>query len=416
MPKKLKNLKVSSVDLCPQGANPDAHIRLFKSEDADGDTPAITETFLQKAMDMLRGLVAKALASAKDEDVADGIAKDAETFGENIRREQVREVSNQIWSFSHALMDSLQSILWDEEVTEADKKTMMSTSLSEFAAAMGAAIPLWAAGKQAEIKEQVAKTAAQEAAFAEMVAKYAKTDDQSDTTTKPDAGQVDKAAEDTGEGSQNSQNEEETDTMKINKSKMTPEERATLEALEKKYGTAEPDNAAADDADGVAKSQEDTAAPASAVVQEPELHPDVKKALEASKQQAAEIETLKKSLEIKDLTVIAKKYEVIGKNADELAVKLYDLKKAGGTAYEDIIGLLDDQVTLVEKSGMFKEIGSGRAGTIGAGGAGSAFDAKVAEIQKADPKLTAPEAIAKAFETNPELAEEYEKSYSGRNN
>lgn len=38
-------------------------------------------------------------------------------------------------------------------------------------------------------------------------------------------------------------------------------------------------------------------------------------------------------------------------------MKLYDLKKAGGSVYDDYVTLLDENVTMLEKSGIFGEIG-----------------------------------------------------------
>jgi hypothetical protein len=144
------------------------------------------------------------------------------------------------------------------------------------------------------------------------------------------------------------------------------------------------------------------------------MHPDVKKALEDSKVMAAQVDELRKNLEIKDLIMFAKKYESLGKKADELAPKLYELKKAGGTAYDDYVGLLDEQLILVEKSGLFSEIGSARSM---AGVSGGELQAKAAEIRKSNPNMSEAEAFAKAFEENPELAAKYEQEYAtGRAN
>ncbi|MCL1832859.1 MAG: hypothetical protein FWG45_08165, partial [Oscillospiraceae bacterium] len=144
----------------------------------------------------------------------------------------------------------------------------------------------------------------------------------------------------------------------------------------------------------------------------PEMHPEVKKALDENAALRIQMESLQKSLEVKDLTVVAKKYEIIGKKADELAPKLYEMKKAGGTAYDDYVALLDEHLTTVEKSGMFGEVGTARSGT-GAYGAGVESDvmAKASEIAKSADGMTSPEAIVKAFESNPELLAQYDAEY-----
>ena len=133
---------------------------------------------------------------------------------------------------------------------------------------------------------------------------------------------------------------------------------------------------------------------------------------ELTKRQSAEVEELKKSLEVERLTTVAKKYEVLGKKSDELAVKLYELKKAGGTVYDDYIALLDENVDMLTKSGMFREVGSSRQGSIGTE---ETLGIKAQELQKsATGGMTAPDAIIKAWEENPDLAAQYEAEYMGR--
>ena len=156
----------------------------------------------------------------------------------------------------------------------------------------------------------------------------------------------------------------------INIESMSAEDQAILKQLEEKYSGGE------------------------AEVQE--MHPEVKKALDDVKKAQDEVAELKKAIEIEKLTGIAKKYEVIGKKSDELAPKLYELKKAGEQHYNDYVALLDEQVTMAE-NGVFKEIGSNR------NGGGNDLKGIVDGIMKAEPTLTREQAICKAFETNPGL-------------
>ena len=112
------------------------------------------------------------------------------------------------------------------------------------------------------------------------------------------------------------------------------------------------------------------------------------------------------------LTALAKKYEVLGKKAPELAEKLYALKKAGGTVYDDYVALLDESVAAVTKGGLFGEIGSSRQGSAGTE---QTIGIKAAELAKsAQGGMTSTDAIIKAFEENPELAAQYEAEYFGR--
>ena len=122
-----------------------------------------------------------------------------------------------------------------------------------------------------------------------------------------------------------------------------------------------------------------------------EMNPEVKKAMD-------EVAELRKALEMRDMMDVAKQYEIIGKNANELAEKLYGLKKAGGTAYDDYVGLLDEMKKTAE-SGVFKEYGSSKSGTT------NNLSHAVAEILKQHPNLTTAQAVVKAYEQNPELDE-----------
>ena len=229
--------------------------------------------------------------------------------------------------------------------------------------------------------------------------------------------------------------EEVIDTMKIDKSKMTPEDAKAFEELEKKYGKEdEPEDVNKNDNGGVSADTAGSSAPADTSGDSGQntidgaanpgnsdpvgkggenIHPDVKKALtdykEMVSKQNTEIEGLRKSLEIKDLENIAKKYEILGKKSDELAAKLYELKKANSTFYNDYIAVLDEQLATVEKSGLFAELGSNRQGITGAD---QSINIKASELRKAATgSLSDADSIVKAWEENPELAAEYEKNY-----
>jgi hypothetical protein len=356
MATKLKGLKITSTDLVEQGANQDAHIRLFKRRDDDGDgTPIkkIASAFV-KAFSMLAG-------------DKENIAKEAETFDENVERERLWELAREMSGFCNALRESFYSIILDTEIGNEEKQTLMLTSLTEFTAAMDTAIPKWAESGSAATKAQTA----------------------ANTTN---------------------QEKEEIDTMKIDKSKMTEEEKSVLEGFEKKYGAGE-ESAEPPVQDGVTKGQ--ATAPAEGAGG---LHPEVKKVLseleEVRKTQTAEIEGLKKSLEMEQLATVAKKYETIGKKADELAAKLYELKKAGGTVYDDFVALLDEQAAIVEKSGLFSELGSNREGS--AGDSFAKLNAAAIEVMKRDASLSQAAAFVKACEENPALHAEYESEFLGR--
>ena len=118
----------------------------------------------------------------------------------------------------------------------------------------------------------------------------------------------------------------------------------------------------------------------------------------------------------KEMVDLAKKYDVLGQNPEELGAQLYELKKSNEDMYKTCISMLDSQVALIEKSPLFAEIGkSGNAGGSynGLSGAEAKAEAKAKEIMKADPNKTFTEAIAKAWE-DPEIAAEYDAEYFGK--
>ena len=87
---------------------------------------------------------------------------------------------------------------------------------------------------------------------------------------------------------------------------------------------------------------------------------------------------------------------------------LKNLKAAGGTAYTDMIAVLDGAVAAVEKSGAFTEIGkSGGAGTTD-GAAWLKAETQAAEVMKSK-NVTKAQALDEVFQNDPELAAECEK-------
>ena len=166
--------------------------------------------------------------------------------------------------------------------------------------------------------------------------------------------------------------EQESEEMDVNK--MNEYDRAVYEALKKKYETEEP------------KQQT--------------LHPEVKKALKEAETAKQELQELKKSLELKEFENIAKQYEVIGKNTEELAAKLYGLKKSNEQSYNDYIAMLDEMVEMTQASGIFKEYGSNRAGT---GSQKQQAEQRIRELMKSDSNLTYQQAFVRVCEESAEL-------------
>lgn len=130
-------------------------------------------------------------------------------------------------------------------------------------------------------------------------------------------------------------------------------------------------------------------------------------ALEAVQKELAEF---KKSVEVKQFVELAKKYAPLGKKEDELGQQLYNMKKSDEASYNAFVGVLDEHLALVEKSGLFAEIGKS-AGSTG-GSVEAKIEAKAAEIRKANDHIGYAESIAKAWEESPELFAEYDAEYN----
>ena len=350
MPNKLKNLNITKVDLVPEGANPDAFVTMYKSK-----TP------IRKS-------------------------GEAESFADKLKDIKLDDVVRQIWQYTESLSSSLISILRDDNIIQSDKKSAMDKSLEEFYGAATLSTEKWSGGS---VSDYVA-TGSEELQTATIV----------------------KALKAETLGILKSNNEGADNDMKIediDKDKLTDEEKKQLEAIVNKAGITKPedDNGKDDNKDDkdVKKIKDEP------INHDPEdiykgLHPAV----------AAELKSLRKARdesEEREITAIAKKYEVIGKKSEELVPTLKSLKAAGGTAYQDMIGVLDMAVEAVEKSGAFNEIGKSGHSDV----AGSTTIAKARaiadEIKKSNPNMSDTEAMAKTWETHPELMKDYDDEIGG---
>lgn len=400
MATKLKNLKVKKVDFVDEGANPDAHIPLFKRKDpADGDEkPTVMERIISTLTKSVDAIVAERVAD---------VAKST-SFSENLQAENKRDVLDQIWRFVYALENSFDSIIEDEELDSAARASEMQKSLDEFYNAFKAAITNWSIGSTANVEASEGELtedeiAGMKAIIARLTSTIEKASAQQDVVNQP--GEPEAAKKSIGEGQ-----EGETD-MKIDKSKMTPEELATFEDLEKRYGVEEPEN--------VGKAKEEADIPDDDETKKEK--PEVKKSAEADDTDdiykglnpavKAELESLKKfreEAEDRQMLEVAKRYEIIGKKPEELAPLLKSLKAAGGTAYDDMIAVLDQTVETVNQSGVFGEIGK-RGGNAEAGDVESEVAKKATELMKSRTGLSFIQAKAEVLSTDAELAKRYEE-------
>lgn len=410
MATKLKDLKITKVDFVDAGANPKANIMLYKNRDGkpgvQQERQAEPEEPKQEGM-LKRFITAigKAVGLGPEEIDAtvDEIAKgsEAETFGEKMYEVKRRRITDEIWDLCYALQTSLCSIICDDEVKD-NAQELMNTSLEQFNGTVSEAIAQWVSGKTTNVVQK-SEPATEEAILFMQYSKE-RIDDMIAKSVSGKGEVTKNAIEGIVEGEENM----------IDKSLLTPAERAFFDDIEKRCSvqpTAKADTKGKGNSEeeeeeepGEKKGDKKPAVKKSATGQDDiyaGLHPLV----------AAELQRLQKradEADEKELSDVAKKYEIIGKKSEELVPVLKSLKAAGGDAYDSMIAVLDASVEAVNKSSMFSEIGKsgGYGGT--EPDAWTKLEKKADEIQQATPNIARTEAIDKACQQNPQLVHEYE--------
>lgn len=387
MATKLKGLEVGKVDFVDEGANQRADIKLLKGKNKAEETSDPEIGLFKRFLNWISGEVQKS----------------ATTFDEQINAVSMDAIRDEIWSVCYALQNSLNSILCDPELDSSGKQSAMDTSIEQFATAMKEYIPGWAGGTSAKIKKNL---------------------DAPDETDLPMVMKAHSNLEEIIQKSVETKGELE-DMIKIDKSRMSAEEKAAYDELIKKYAVetnedplekkAPPKSDPVEDPDiiddGGAEKKTDTKKSLTPPEQNAAdddiykgLHPLVREKLEALEKRAEEAED-------RELYSVAKKYEILGEKPEELAKSLKALKSAGGTAYNDMIGILDRNVEMVNNSGVFGEIGksfSGGTATVKKSAAEGKIDAIAKGLIEKDPSMTYNMALAKAWGAHPELMAEYE--------
>lgn len=127
MANKLKNMRLTSVDLVRNGANQEADICLFKSaEPAEDPTqPTAEEKNIFKRF-------IKWLTETPEDD-EDTVEKDYNTFDSLTA---ARENNEKLWQYTNALTESIRSIQMDQDLDMDQKHKLMTQSLEQFDAAM----------------------------------------------------------------------------------------------------------------------------------------------------------------------------------------------------------------------------------------------------------------------------------------
>lgn len=189
--------------------------------------------------------------------------------------------------------------------------------------------------------------------------------------------------------------ESEMAEKQIEKQEVKPEENQDTQAELAKIAAerAELEKKAAEltaKAEELAKRDAESAAQAEAVAKAKETYDALITSLTEHVEKADNAEMLK----------VAKKYELLGRKAEELAPMLKSLK-ASPELYDSMIKTLDDALAAVTKAQTFEEIGKSGYGTV------SNDQQKVEAIAKkyleTEPQLSWRQALDKAWQENPNL-------------
>ena len=395
MATKLKNLSISKVAVVDEGANPDAHIRMMKRKDAedqpaDGENGKSTGNIFKKLFDFIgkaAGMDQEEIDSAVEE-IQKG---DSTSFSGKINEANNRRIYDEMWDVCYALQSALCSILNDEDLDGTSTAAAMQESLDQFYAVAKDSIGKWAGGKPAEIVKMDSQVS--ETDLAVMKSAAERLNEIMEKAGKAGGGKKEKEEKPKEDGRDKDNQEGEEEEMKIDKSRLTEAEKAFLESIEKRYGTGEEapaqesgaagqgaDSSPASDAAGQGESSWDSVSK-SGNAAEGNAQDDIYKGIHPAVR--AELEGLKKfreAAEEKELAEVAKKYAIIGKKEDELVPLFKSLRSVGGTAYNDMIAVLDQTVEAVEKSGVFSEIGKSGHGGSADGGAWAEAETKAVEL------------------------------------
>lgn len=391
---KLKNLRVTKVDFVDEGANPRADIKLYKRKEAKEsavqvpvDEAVLTDSVIKRIADALSGAFKGKAKVEKGE---------ATSFKEQMNEVSIEKIRDEIWSVCYALQTSLGSIVSEKELEADEMRSMLEESIEDFYTSIKGYASIWAAGDSVNIKKQF---------------------DTPEDTELPMLMQACQNIEALIEKARVQKGELE-EMLKIDKTKMTPEDRIAYEEIVQKYAAKEEmlekeKTLPAEEAEEIDEEEETEKKKPGCKksVTQPSLEDDIYKGLHPAVK--AEMEALRKfreDAETRELTEVAKKYEIIGKKPAELVPTLKKLRTAGGSAYEDMLGILDSMVATVQEAGVFGEIGKSRGNEDVSGVEALAkVRTQAAEIRKSRPELTEAQAMDEAFLAHPELIHEFDK-------
>ena len=370
-----------------------AEINLYKRKEPE-EKPQ--ESLFKRFVNWLKG------EGMDDAQINEEIQKAAETFNEQLMRRSTEEIEDEIWNVVAALRSSLYSIIVDTEMDTTSKPGAMNESVSQFTTALQEYIPKWCSGqtaiaKSADDSETIERMEADYQRLGEMIGKLKPAVKENSEGEDPD-DEVDPPKE-------GSKKKGDTEEMKVDKSKLSPEMQTAYDELIAKgvLVPGEEDEVAAAPNEGAQAPE--PAAP-EGVEKKATVDPEIE---ELKKGLQAEISALKKQREEAEdaaLMAVAKKYEVLGRKPEELAKKFKALKSVSEDLYNDEISALDELAKSMEQN-VFGEIGKSRSG--GSEDAIAKARAMATELQKSNPALSDAQALDQVLLTNDELRKELDQ-------
>lgn len=370
---KLEDLEVKKIDAVDIGADQKANILIKKRGGAEEPKGNFFKRFFNAFCDSL---------GVNSEDVRKSMEDEATSFDDVMNEKKIYDVRDQIWNACNSLEQSIVSILLDKECE--DKQAAIAQSIDQFKAFSDDASKSW-------IKLERAATDKEDTVVADDF-EIAKMQEVIEKSCDPETI--------------NKEKKEKENEMAFDISNMTDEEKKeALKALQ-------------DDA-----NKQDTQKRFNSGAGEDQIQEAVNKAMSNAMEDVTKnfsdmmakimepIQKRAEEAEQKSLEEVAKKYELLGTKAEELVPVLKSMKATSDEAYNNFIASMDNNLAVIQKSGLFEEIGkSGGAHTGNDDTEGVAkMNAKVAEIKKSMPNLTDAQAQDIVMQNDPELRAMFDK-------
>lgn len=368
---KLSDLEVKKIDAVDIGADQKANILIKKRGGVEEPKENFFKRFFKGFCDSL-GL--------NSEEVRKSMEDEATSFDDVMNEKKIYDVRDQIWNACNSLEQSIVSILLDKECE--DKQAAIAQSIEQFKAFSDDASKSW-------IKLERAATDKEDTVVADDF-EIAKMQEVIEKSCDPET--INK--------------EEKENNMAFDISNMTEEEKKeALKALQDD-AKANKEDAKKNSGSGEDQIQEAVNKAMSNAME------DVTKRFTSMMDKIMEpIQKRAEEAEQKSLEEVAKKYELLGTKAEDLVPVLKSMKETSDEAYNNFITSMDNNLAVIQKSGLFEEIGkSGGAHTGNNDTEGVAkMNAKVAEIKKSMPNLTDAQAQDIVMQNDPELRKLFDK-------